>query len=216
MRGLLLAVVLGWGSAAMAAGANAVVQMEFSHPGLVPARWSLELHPDGRGHFKTERGDAPRVEDGLEAPDIDRDVQLSAQYAEHVFAIAAKKRYFRMECESHAKVAFQGAKRLSYTGESGQGSCEFNYSKDQEIQQLGDSLESVATTLIEGARLEILRKHDPLGLDKEMERLTDSVSDGRAKQIGSIRAILVQLSEDPAVMERVRKRARGLLDRAEN
>ena len=41
-----------------------------------------------------------------------------------------------------------------------------------------------------------------------------SAGDGRAQQICSIRDILERLSEDPSVMERVRKRAKALLARA--
>ena len=72
------------------------------------------------------------------------------------------------------KVAFQGWKTLTYTGPAGQGSCTFNYSRDKEIQALGDP-SAVAQTILEGARLEMLLQHDRLGLDKEMEYLTEAV-----------------------------------------
>jgi hypothetical protein len=113
------------------------------------------------------------------------------------------------------KVAFQGWKRLSYRGPDGQGSCEYNYSKDKDIQALGDSLVSVAGTILEGARLEMLLQHDRLGLDQETEYLVEALGDGRVQQIGAIQAILERLAEDDSVMERVRKRARALLARAE-
>jgi hypothetical protein len=58
-------------------------------------------------------------------------------------------------------------------------------------------------------------QHDPLGLDAETEYLVEAASDGRAQQIVAIRAILERLAEDERVMERVRKRARVLLARAE-
>jgi hypothetical protein len=109
------------------------------------------------------------------------------------------------------KVAFQGWKELSYSGPEGQGSCKFNYSKNQEIQALGDSMVAVATTILEGARLEMLLQHDRLGLDKELEFLTEAARDGRVRQICAIRGILERLADDPGVMERVRKRARLLL-----
>jgi hypothetical protein len=120
-----------------------------------------------------------------------------------------------VECESHLKVAFQGRKKLSYAGPEGQGACTFNYSKDKGIQALGDSLVAVSSTILEGARLELLLQHDRLGLDKEMEYLTEAQGDGRVQQICTIRAILERLAEDPAVMERVRKRARSMLERTE-
>ena len=191
-------------------------EVAFSNPGLVPAQWTLEFRPDGTGHFKTERGAAAQAEPGIEARDVDRDIQLSAQFAAHVFEVAERKKLFKGGCESHLKVAFQGTKKLTYTGPAGQGTCEFNYAKDQEIQALGDSLVSVATTLIEGARLQALLLHDRLGLDKETQVLVESAADGRAKQICSIRDILERLAEDPAVLERVKRRARMLLTKADS
>ena len=113
------------------------------------------------------------------------------------------------------KVAFQGWKKLTYNGPDGAGSCTFNYSKDKQIQTLGESLVAVAGAIVEGARLETLLQHDKLGLDKEMEYLMEATEDGRVQQICTIRGILERLVDDPDVMERVRKHAKLLLARAE-
>jgi len=147
----------------------------------------------------------------MDAPNVDRDVHLSQQFAERVFQTAQRHNWFNENCESHLKVAFQGWKSLSYSGPEGQGACRFNYSQDKEIQALGDSLVGVAETVREGTRLEILLQHDRLGLDKEMEYVSEGVKDGRLQQIGAIRDILGRLVGDPSVLERVRKRAQALL-----
>ncbi len=144
-------------------------------------------------------------------PAVDRDIQVSTAYADHVFDSARRHRWFNEPCESHLKVAFQGWKTLTYAGPQGKGSCTFNYSKDKEIQSLGDSLVGVAETILEGARLEMLLQHDKLGLDAEMEYLTEAAGDGRAQQICAIRDTLERLVQDDAVLDRVRRRARMLL-----
>jgi hypothetical protein len=113
------------------------------------------------------------------------------------------------------KVAFQGWKKLTYNGPDGTGSCTFNYSKDKDIESLGESLVAVAGAIVEGARLEILLQHDRLGLDKEMDYLMEAAEDGRVQQVCTIRGILQRLADDPEVMERVRKRARVLLARSQ-
>ena len=142
---------------------------------------------------------------------MDRDIHLSAQFAGRVFEVAQRHGWFNAACESHLKVAFQGWKTLTYTGPKGQGSCTFNYSKDKELQDLGDSLEAVSTTILEGARLELLLQHDRLGLDQEMGFLSDAAGDGRAQELCAIREILERLVQDDGVLERVRKQARSLL-----
>jgi hypothetical protein len=191
------------------AGRDSVIVVEFKDPELSPTQWTLTLHRDGSGHFDSQMGTLPGKE--IDAPSVNRDVQLSAGFAGHVFETAQRHNWFNEDCDSHLKVAFQGWKTLSYRGPDGKGACTFNYSRDKDIQALGDSMGAVAETILEGARLEMLLEHDRLGLDKEMEFLVDAAGNGRAQQICTIRDILSRLAEDDEVMERVRKRARMLL-----
>ena len=189
-----------------------VLRVDYSNPGLTPSQWTLTLHPDGSGHFEAERGNAPVTRpDVMEPVKVSRDVNLNQQFTRRLFDVVRRKGLSDDKCESHLKVAFQGWKKISYSGPDGQGSCEFNYSKNKEIQQLGESLVAVASTILEGARLEMLLQHDPLGLDKEMEFIVESADDGRLQQICAIRGILERVEADPGVLDRVRKRARNLL-----
>ncbi len=216
MRALLVALTaaalapLGWSAA------GPVVQFDFSNPGLSPSHWTLTIYSDGNGHFRSEPGSQPADgKNGIEPLAVDREIRMTPQFAQRVFQTAQRHNMFNGQCDSHLKVAFQGWKKLSYSGPEGEGICEFNYSKDKEIQELSDSLVSVANTVTEGARLENLLHHDPLGLDREMEYLVDAAADGRAQQLCTIRGILEHLADDENVLDRVRKRARVLLDKAE-
>jgi hypothetical protein len=194
------------------AAQDATVAVDFTNAGLSPSHWTLTLHPDGSGHFRSEMGKPPAGGlQEIDTPDVDRDVRLSPEFAAQVFEVAARHHFFNEKCESRLKVAFQGWKKFSYTGPDGSGACTFNYSKDKEMESLGDTVGAVAETILEGERLEVLLAHDRLGLDREMEFLVDAASTGRAQQMGAIRGILSRLAEDDDVMERVRKRARMLL-----
>jgi hypothetical protein len=214
MKGFLIAVAFAFVTLSLHSQTDPVFRIDFSNPGLVPSNWTLEIRPDGTGHFHSINKLETSGQLSIVPPGLDRDVHLSPKFTEHLFQVPTRHRFFQSGCESHLKVAFQGLKKLSYTGPDGQGSCEFNFSKDAEIQATGDSLVAVATTIIEGARLEMLLQHDRLGLDQEMQTMVDAIGDGRAQQISCIHDILERLSEDPAVLERVRKRARALLARA--
>lgn len=203
--------------AANGPSSTAMVRVDFSNPGLSPSNWTLIIRPDGAAHFHSERGVSPTVDrPQISVPGVDRDIQLSEEFAKRVFRMAKRHNLFSGECESHLKVAFQGWKKLSYIGPEGEGVCEFNYAKDRDIQALGDSLVSVANTLTEGAKLESLLQYDRLGLDKEMEYLTEAAGDGRAQQICVIRNILERLADDSGVLDRVRKRARILLAKTDD
>lgn len=208
---LALFAVLGLPPAASASPAT--VRVEYQNPGLTPSAWTLTLHPDGSGQFSSNPGEQSKT--AMDAPAINRPVQLSPGFAAQVFQAAASRTVQKDDCESHAKVAFQGWKTITYEDNGTQATCKFNYSKDKQIQSISEALIAVVATLIEGQRLEMLREHDPLGLDKEMGFLLEASSDGRVRQICAIRGILERLEADDTVMERVRKRARILLAKAE-
>ncbi len=207
------------GPAAPPAGtlaSGAVVVVEFTDPSLSPPHWTMTLHSDGSGHFRSEMGAVPAGEaDQMRVPNVSQDFQVSPKFAASVFEMAQRHDWFNEPCESHMKVAFQGWKKFSYSGPQGAGSCTFNYSKDKEIQALGDSMQAVAETLLEGVRLQMLLEHDPLGLDKEIQALVEAAQDGRAQQICAIRGILERLAQDEDVMVLVRKQAKLLLARAQ-
>jgi hypothetical protein len=198
--------------------AGPVVVVDFSDSALSIPHWTLTLYPGGNGHFRSETNPAPAgaASDEVGTPSVDRDIRLSAKFTASVFEVAQRHNWFNEPCESHLKVAFQGWKELTYNGPQGRGSCTFNYSKDKEIQTLGDSFTAVAETILAGVRLEMLLQHDPLGLDKEIESLADAERLGRAQQLCVIRGILERLAGDDNVMELVRKRARLLLARADS
>jgi hypothetical protein len=215
---LLLALAsLAWPLRAYAQtpAADPTVEVDFNNPELSPPYWTLTIHPDGSAHFRSQRGAPLPDARQSDTPDIDRDLHLSAPFAARVFEAARSHKLFNLECESKLKVAFQGWKKLSYTGPEGHGSCTFNYAKDKEIQAVSDSLLGVSATIVEGARLLKLEQHDRLGLYNEMEMFTSGVADGRFEQMSAIREILQQLAADEALMERVRRRARGLLAQAD-
>lgn len=215
MRSLWLVLLVVLVSLPSSAQQTPIVQVEFSNPSLYPAQWTLVLHPDGNGHFHAEGGDRPAQYPETMSPGrIDRDVRLSAEFTTRIFKTVHDNKILRNKCESHLKVAFQGLKKIRYSGPDAEGGCEFNYSTNKQIQDLGDSLVAVGSTLIEGARLELLYQHDPLGLDKAIQFVVEASGDGRMQQICAIRNILERLEDDPRVLDRVRKQARMLLARS--
>jgi hypothetical protein len=197
---------------ALSAQQSGVFQIDFTNLQLVPANWTLKITPDGSGQFDAEGGQPTEQEaKTILAGDVHRLVQLSATLTEQVFSTARMRRWFAFPCESHMKVAFQGMKRLSYSGPEGSGVCEYNYSKDKEIEGLGNSLIAVEFTILSGARLEKLLQHDRLGLDEELDNLMAALHEGNAAEVGTIRETLTRIASNEQVMDRARRKARELL-----
>jgi hypothetical protein len=194
----------------------ATFQIEFNNAKQYPAHWVLTINPDGSGQFDSDGGQPPAdAAMQIVVGEVHRAIQMSPQFAAQVFATAKRRRWFAMECDSHMKVAFQGTKTLSYKGPDGSGSCAYNYSKDKEIQALGDELIAVQTTVLFGAKLDKLLVHDRLGVDQEMESLMTAVQEGNAIEMGTIRETLNKIADDEQVLERARRKARKLLAQAD-
>jgi hypothetical protein len=197
---------------ALRAQQSAVFQIDFTNLQLVPSHWTLKLAPDGSGQFDAEGGQPTQQEaKTIWAGDVHRPIQLSVAFTDQVFSTARLRRWFAFPCESHMKVAFQGTKRLSYSGPEGSGVCEYNYSKDKEIEELGNSLLAVEFTILSGARMEKLLQHDRLGLDEELDGLLTALHEGNAAELCTIRETLTRIASDEQVMDRARRKARLLL-----
>lgn len=199
-----------------AARPGPVFRVDFLNTGIAPSEWTLLLYPDGTGHFHADRANSTAPKPAtIEPVIVDREVKLSPEFTAWVFSTVRANQFLHLQCQSNEKVAFQGWKTLSYHGPDGEGNCRFNYSKNKEIQALGESMVGVASTLMAGERLELLRQHEPLGLDSEMSYIVDAAGDGRLLQIYAIQGTLRRLESDPDVMDRVKRQARKLLVRAD-
>ncbi|WP_263358187.1 hypothetical protein [Acidicapsa ligni] len=191
---------------------TATFQVEFTNARLLPSHWVMKFGEDGNGWFDADPSHlTDAASHRIQVGEIHRAIQLSPAFTAQAFTVARQRQLFDFPCEGNLKVAFQGTKRLSYSGPEGTGSCEYNYSKDKQIQALGDSLLSVENTIVIGASLEMLLQHDRLGLDQAMSDLAINARNGNALEIGVIRETLGKIASDESVLERVRTRARLLL-----
>ncbi|MGH9585929.1 MAG: hypothetical protein ACRD3F_03185 [Acidobacteriaceae bacterium] len=190
--------------------AKAQISFTVEQPQVEPAAYSLEIYEDGSGSY---RASYTASATGNSAPEpVERAVQIHDPLLAKMFLDARAHRYFGFDCEArHSHVAFTGKKTLAYTGPDGAGSCTFNYSKEQWLDQLARSLQSVAYTLEEGVRLKREQRYDKLSLDNELTSLQEAVQNGQALEIENIRPELQSIVRDAAVMNRARGRAYRLM-----
>lgn len=185
---------------------RAQIRFTVENPRLDPAAYSLKIFEDGTGSYTASGGG----ESG--GQQVERAIRVQEPLVSRLFGTARSDHFFAMDCEQpHSKVAFTGKKTLAYTGGDGSGSCSFNYSRDQSLNQIAAELMAVAYTLEVGTRLATEHLHDRLSLDAELESLQDAAHDSRALELGNIAQELESISNDDAVMDRARSRARSLL-----
>ena len=189
------------------------IRFSFEHAQLDPAAYTLVIHEDGSGHYRSTPGPSsgPGI-DGYGSAPVERDITVHDPLLATLFQTARSHRFFAMDCEAtDTRVAFTGKKTVAYAGSDGSGQCSYNYSHDKELNQLADDLMAVAFTLYEGNRLAIEHTHSRLSLDSELASLQDAVKDHRALEIENIAPTLEGIASDTAVMNRARNRARALL-----
>lgn len=205
--------LLGGALTASAQSNTAKIRFIFENPKLQPASYVMDIQEDGSGHFKSEPGSAPPPDaEGVMPQPFSSDIKIEEPLRSQLFKTARSHNYFDVACEStKVKVAFTGKKPLQYTGPDGDGSCTFNWSRDQQVMKIADDLVAVAFTLEEGRRLAVEHEHSRLSLDAELESLQDAVKSGRAQQVQNIAPQLKAIAEDEQVMARARARARQLL-----
>jgi hypothetical protein len=198
----------------VAAQGSAQIRFTYENPKLQPPKYVVTVGEDGSGHYRSEAG-GPTDGQSMASEPLDRPIHISKALRDTMFAAARKHKLFAFSCDDGGKnVAFQGAKTLEYEGPEGKGSCMYNWSKNAQIDKLTDQFEAVAATLDEGSKLQRQYEHGRLSLDSEMEILEQMVHDGRAIELENIAPILQTLAGDEAVLQRVQRRARAMLQGA--
>jgi hypothetical protein len=201
-------------------GAETTAQIRFTYenPKLQPQKYVLTVREDGAGRFQSEGGGpAPKDAESMAAEPEDRPIHVSKELREAMFATARKNKLFAFACEDGAKnIAFQGTKTLEYKGPEGTGSCVYNWSKSSQINKLTEQFEAMAVTMDEGSKLKRQYEHGRLSLDAELEFLDQMVHDGRALEVENIAPVLQAIAGDEAVLQRVQRRARALLEGVRN
>ena len=193
---------------------TAQIRFTYENPKLQPQKYVLTIGEDGNGPFRSE-GNGQSDGQSMTSEPLDRPIHISKALRDGMFAAARKNKLFASSCDDGGKnIAFQGTKTLEYEGPEGKGSCMYNWSKNAQIDKLTDQFEAMAATLDEGSKLQRQYEHGRLSLDSEMEILDQMVHDGRAIELENIAPILQTLAGDEAVLQRVQRRARAMLQGA--
>lgn len=218
--GLMLAMQSGGAAATAPVGTQSSISFQFERPGMPVPHFILQVREDGTGSYQADvtPGVASDSSMPVGAPQhVNRAITLTHATVAKMFKTAHELNRFNIECDSKAKnIANTGIKTLTYAGADGRGSCVYNYSENKDVAALTDTFMGIAFTLDEARRLDFLHRFDRLGLDAEMNSLTDEAKAGRALELGTITPTLNSIAGDMAVIQRVRLQAAKLLEQAKD
>jgi hypothetical protein len=190
------------------------VTFSFDWRSLEPHRYIISVDSSGNTAYQSWTADSTAEPSSADDPYLLK-FTVSAATRDRIFALTRQLKYFNGDFEYRKhRVAATGDKTLAYADPDKQYETRYNWSENPGIDELTALFEGMSTTLESGRRLERLRRFERLGLDEELKNLEHSAVEHRASELQLIAPILVQLAEDPAVLNIARQRARHILQMA--
>jgi hypothetical protein len=227
MRAFLMQVRLRWRAVGMAAlalagmsallmaqqavsdgvASTAVVTFSLDFPESNPEHYSIAVDGNGRASYES----TVKVAEDSEAETYRMEFDVSAGNRERVFEWTKEAKYFAGKIESGRKLAFTGAKVLSYQDGQRSNTARYGYSNLEPVRQLTALFQNMAGTLEYGRRLAYYHRYQKLALDEELKRMEAQARNNELSEIQGVRPVLQEIVEDASVMNVVRARAKELI-----
>jgi hypothetical protein len=188
----------------------ATIIFSLDFPNSDPEHYSIAVEADGRARYEC-RGRLSK--DSEETESYQAEFTFSEPNRARIFDLAAQAHYFSGKVDSgNKKLAFTGAKKLTYKDSLHDSIAAYNYSSVPAVQQLTTLFQGVAATLEFGRRLTYYHRYQKLALDDELKRMETQARSGELSEIPAVKAILQEIYDDSSVMKVVRARAERIID----
>ena len=188
------------------------VTFSLDFPTSEPEHYSISVAADGHARYES----ATKISaDSEDRETYQSEFTLTDATRARIFALAEQAHYFSGKIDSgNKKLAFTGAKKLTYADGQKTNTAEFNYSPVPPVQQLTTLFEDVAATLDYGRRLEHFHRYQKLALDDELKKMEDQGRRGELAELQAVKPILQQIYDDASVMNVIRARAERIMEMA--
>jgi hypothetical protein len=184
-----------------------IVSFSLEFTGAIPPYYSISVESTGKAAYRS----SPVPGDMAGDPYITKFV-VSQLARTRIFELAKKLHYFRGDYEYHkGRLANTGIKTLYYTDEKTNNSTTYNYSSNQDIQELTRLFQGISTTMEFGRRLSYYYDHQKLGLDEELKRMDQMAQEGALAELQAVAPILQKIAGDSQVMHIDQQHAQHLL-----
>jgi hypothetical protein len=188
----------------------ATITFSLDFPSSDPSRYSLSVSSDGHAHYECSAKISSESDD---RESYQTEFSFSDATRARIFDLAAQAHYFEGKVDSgNHKLAFTGAKKLTYKDGQRNFSAEYNFSSLAPVQQLTALLQSVAATLEYGRRLTHYHRYQKLALDDELKRMEEQARAGDLGELQSVKPVLQEIYDDASVINVVRARAQRIME----
>ena len=202
-------LALVWSLPIRAAG-PATVTFTLDFPKSDPEHYSIAVQSDGHALYESSARISAESE---ERENYRTEFVLSEATRAQIFDLTARAHYFHGKIDSsNPKLAFTGAKKLTYKDTLREITAAYNFSPQQPVQQLTTLFESVSGTLEFARRLAYYHRYQKLALDDELRRMEDAARRGDLVELEIARPVLQEIHDDASVMNVVRARAQRIME----
>ncbi len=191
---------------------SAVVRFSLDWDRGIPwTSYTISVQSDGKAHFDG----VPSAEQPAAADRFQQDFTMSSANLQKIFELTHRLNNFEGDFESRKRgIAATGEKKLQYTSGPIQHTAEFNWSQNQDVQELTRLFQAMATTMAIGAKLNYQYRFDKLGMDEQLKDLEDLQQQHAVEEVGALEPILRRIASDSALMHISRQTAQKLLQSA--
>jgi hypothetical protein len=187
---------------------SAVITFTLDFPNSEPTHYAIAVDANGHGTYDC----LAKASDDSDPQPYHADFTMSLANRDRIFAWARQAGYFAGKVDSgNKKLAFMGAKTLSYQEGEKSFSAQYNVSNIEPVRQLTDFFQKMASTLDYGRQLSFSHRYQKLALDDELKRMEAQAKSDELTEIQSVASILEEIASDASVINGVRARARELL-----
>jgi hypothetical protein len=210
---LIAASVLGWPLPAGSAE-PATVSFSLDFPNSDPDHYSISVNSDGHAKYECS---AKISQESDDHETYQFEFEFSPANRERVFDLAARAKYFAGKVDSgNKKLAFTGAKKLTYQDGQASHTAEYNYSTVPAVQQLTALFQSISSTLEYGRHLVYYHRYQKLALDAELKSMETQANSNDLSELQALKPLLQSIYEDSTVINPVRARAQRLVLMSKN
>jgi hypothetical protein len=206
----LAALAVFYSTSLLAAADAGTITFTLDFPNSAPEHYSIVVQADGHGKYESSGKISP---DSDERDDYQTEFKFSDSTRARIFQLAAQAHYFSGKVDSgNKKLAFTGAKKLSFSDGQRNNSAEYNFSSLAPVQQLTSIFQTASATLEYGRRLTYFHRYQKLALDDELKRMEDQARRGEISEIQAVKPVLQDIYDDSSVINVVRARALRIMD----
>jgi hypothetical protein len=178
-----------------------------------PQHYTIKVQSSGSTTYVSRNPTRP--EQGAEQatdPDYEQEFTISPATRDRIFQLARSLNYFQGDFDfKQHKVANTGKKTLTYADPTRNFQTTYNWSENNNLQQLTSIFRGISNTIEHGRKLQFLRRFDKLGLENELKAMENLAENKELAEVQIIAPILRNIVNDPSFLHIARQRAERLL-----